>query len=530
MRRVATTGAVAGILALACIPAAAARQPAVTAPAAVAANQAARSAVALVVGSAGTGAAFYRGQGDAVYTRPYHDGTWSAQTSLGGVIVGAPAAAIAGGVTAVATRGTDDAIWVRTSSGGMWGTWQNWGGAVSSSPALAGASNGRLDVFVRGTDGALWSRTRWSNGVLAAWQRLGGALTTGPAAVAFAPGSIQVYAAGTNHQVWRVAFAAGTWSGWTSIGGATYCAPAVAHLPGSTATWVFTRGTDNALYANTGTGGVFGGWRRLGGALIDGPGAAGGPAPGIDVAVRGTDNAVWGTLYRGGTWSGMSRAWVPAPPPVPAGSLLRTDWTRIPTTSKIVALTFDAGANAAGLASIERTLRSKKVTATFTLTGNWVRSFPAEANLITAGGFDVGNHSDTHPYFTSLTDAQVAAEVRDAQHAILVANGADVRPVFRFPYGDVNSRVLADVNAIGYVPVRWTVDSLGWEGTSGGMTVQKVIDRVVGAAQPGEIVLMHIGSNPTDHTTLDASALPTIIDSLRARGYKFVTLSALVGR
>ncbi len=93
----------------------------------------------------------------------------------------------------------------------------------------------------------------------------------------------------------------------------------------------------------------------------------------------------------------------------------------------------------------------------------------------------------------------------------------------------MNSRVLGDVNGLGYVAVRWTVDSLGWEGTSGGMTVQKVIDRVLAAVQPGEIVLMHLGSNPDDNTTLDADALPAIIDGIRARGYGMVTLRALTG-
>ena len=73
------------------------------------------------------------------------------------------------------------------------------------------------------------------------------------------------------------------------------------------------------------------------------------------------------------------------------------------------------------------------------------------------------------------------------------------------------------------------MDSLGWEGTSGGQTVQTVTDRVLAAAQPGEIVLMHLGSNPDDGTTLDAAALPAIITGLRARGYSFVTLQALTG-
>jgi peptidoglycan/xylan/chitin deacetylase (PgdA/CDA1 family) len=49
------------------------------------------------------------------------------------------------------------------------------------------------------------------------------------------------------------------------------------------------------------------------------------------------------------------------------------------------------------------------------------------------------------------------------------------------------------------------------------------------AARPGEIVLMHVGSNPDDHTTYDADALPQVISGLRAEGYLFVTLDALTG-
>jgi peptidoglycan/xylan/chitin deacetylase (PgdA/CDA1 family) len=75
------------------------------------------------------------------------------------------------------------------------------------------------------------------------------------------------------------------------------------------------------------------------------------------------------------------------------------------------------------------------------------------------------------------------------------------------------------------------VDSLGWQGLNGRtlpQATQFVIDRVVAAARPGEIVLMHVGANPDDHTTLDAAALPTVISRLRAAGYRFVTLDALL--
>jgi len=75
--------------------------------------------------------------------------------------------------------------------------------------------------------------------------------------------------------------------------------------------------------------------------------------------------------------------------------------------------------------------------------------------------------------------------------------------------------------------VRWTVDSLRWKGTEGGITRQVVVQRVVAAARQGEIVLMHVGSNPDDHTTFDAQALPTVIARLRNLGYGFVTLDVL---
>jgi peptidoglycan/xylan/chitin deacetylase (PgdA/CDA1 family) len=39
---------------------------------------------------------------------------------------------------------------------------------------------------------------------------------------------------------------------------------------------------------------------------------------------------------------------------------------------------------------------------------------------------------------------------------------------------------------------------------------------------------MHTGSNPDDHSTLDADALPAIIDGLRSKGYGFVTLDMLL--
>ncbi len=217
----------------------------------------------------------------------------------------------------------------------------------------------------------------------------------------------------------------------------------------------------------------------------------------------------------------------PATPAVPRG-LLGKDVEVLPTTRPVVALTFDAGSNADGLPAILRTLAAERVTGTFFLTGDFATRHPESVRaLVAAAGHRLGNHSATHPYFTKLSDDAIRAELAGGQRRILSAGGTDPRPLFRFPYGDRNARTIATVNAAGYVAVRWTVDTLGWKGTSGGITAQTVVDRTVAGARPGEIVLMHVGSHPDDRSTLDADALPAVITQLRAKGYGFTTLEAL---
>jgi peptidoglycan/xylan/chitin deacetylase (PgdA/CDA1 family) len=195
----------------------------------------------------------------------------------------------------------------------------------------------------------------------------------------------------------------------------------------------------------------------------------------------------------------------------------------VATTQNVVALTFDAGANANAVPSILSTLESSCVPATFFLTGDWVDAFPADARRI-AVRYPVGNHSDTHPHLPALSDAAVRNEVNRAERIIQGSTKFNPRPMFRFPFGERDARTMGIVNGLRYGSIRWTVDTLGWMGTSGGQSVQTVTNRVLANLRPGEIVLMHVGSHPTDGSTLDADALPGIIAELKRRGYGFVTI------
>jgi len=199
------------------------------------------------------------------------------------------------------------------------------------------------------------------------------------------------------------------------------------------------------------------------------------------------------------------------------------DVERLATSQQVVALTFDGGGSDAGARKILDTLSAKGAPATFFFTGRFAQAYPSLAAEI-AAKYPVGNHTQTHPDLTTLARTQVVDEVRKGRSTITTVTGAETRPLFRFPFGARNSTVIQLVNEECYVAYRWTVDTLGWKGTSGGQSAQSVSSRVMSTLQPGQIVLMHIGANPDDGSTLDADALAGIIDSIRDAGYTFVTL------
>jgi peptidoglycan/xylan/chitin deacetylase (PgdA/CDA1 family) len=203
-------------------------------------------------------------------------------------------------------------------------------------------------------------------------------------------------------------------------------------------------------------------------------------------------------------------------------SLVGTEWTHLPTARKVVALTFDACGNAAGARSILAALRARRAPATFFLCGRWVRAFPKRARAI-AERYPVGNHTDTHPFLTTLSDEAVRHEVRAAAATIRTVARRDPRPLFRFPYGDRDARTIGIINSLGYGAIGWTVDTLGWQGRGAERTARSIRQRVLAALRPGAIVLMHAGA-AQDGSTLDAEALPGVIQAVRARGYELVTV------
>ena len=203
-------------------------------------------------------------------------------------------------------------------------------------------------------------------------------------------------------------------------------------------------------------------------------------------------------------------------------SLFAAEWERLPTRSKVAALTFDAGWGAEATEAILSTLAAADVPATFFLTGVFAELYP-DATREIARAHVVGNHTYSHPYLTRCSATTLREELHRAEVVIQETTGRSCRPLFRFPYGDADRRTVLLVNGLGYAAIRWSVDTLGWLGSAAAGPASSVAERVRTGLDPGGIVLMHVGATP-DGATLDADALPRVLDEAAAQGYRWVRL------
>ena len=186
-----------------------------------------------------------------------------------------------------------------------------------------------------------------------------------------------------------------------------------------------------------------------------------------------------------------------------------------------IALTFNTGAILDPWPSILETLRQKDVRCTFFLTGDTLRR-PEAPNLLrqaVAEGHELGNHSNTHRDFTQLTDEEIARELAALEEMVVDITGISTKPYFRPPSGARDHRVWQVVQENGYINIYWTYGVRDW---TADRTAEKIYASAVGGACNGAILVMHVGAWET------ADMLPAIIDELRARGYRLVTLGELL--
>ncbi|WP_207708721.1 polysaccharide deacetylase family protein [Heliobacterium mobile] len=192
-------------------------------------------------------------------------------------------------------------------------------------------------------------------------------------------------------------------------------------------------------------------------------------------------------------------------------------------TKKQTALTFDDGPDNVYTPRILDILRAKGIKATFFIVGVQARAHPNVLKRIVDEGHAIGNHSWDHPRLPSLSSAQVIEEVQSTEAEIERITGKR-SDLFRPPYGLMTARELDELKSLGYRVIDWSVDTTDWKGESD----KKILALVNKEISPGGIILQHCMAGRPGELEGTVKALPQIIDRLRAKGYQFVTVSALL--
>ncbi|HWB69407.1 MAG TPA: polysaccharide deacetylase family protein [Solirubrobacterales bacterium] len=188
--------------------------------------------------------------------------------------------------------------------------------------------------------------------------------------------------------------------------------------------------------------------------------------------------------------------------------------TNGPRDRNVVALTFDDGPSeyTPGFLGV---LHEKHVPGTFFEIGQEMSRYPQTMREILREGNEIGNHTTHHTEFPGYAEIAPTTE--------LTERITHFRPcLFRPPGGAVDSSVIAAAGEDGLLSVTWDVDPADWANPGSGAVYSRIVD----AARPGSIILMHDGGGDRSGTL---AALPSIIDTLRARGYRFATVTELLG-
>lgn len=225
------------------------------------------------------------------------------------------------------------------------------------------------------------------------------------------------------------------------------------------------------------------------------------------------------------------------------GSIDDESYTALPSSYVIqragtlphkIALTFDDGPDPEWTPQILDILKAKHVPATFFIIGENAEMSPKLVQREVAEGHDVGNHTFTHPNLGDSPPGIVSLELNATQRLFEALTGHSMR-LFRAPYfGDAEPTTADELVPIeiaqkmGYLSVGLHVDAEDWQRPG----VDAIVDNVLNAIntrnveRKGQVVLLHDGGGERSQTI---AALPRIIDSLRAQGYQFVTVSELAG-
>jgi peptidoglycan-N-acetylglucosamine deacetylase len=183
-----------------------------------------------------------------------------------------------------------------------------------------------------------------------------------------------------------------------------------------------------------------------------------------------------------------------------------------------VAMTFDDGPSATLTPKLLDLLAAHHIKATFFVIGENVAEHPEIVARAAREGHEIANHSWSHPNLGKMSGDNVRSQLQRTDDAIQNATGK--RPtLMRPPYGSITAREKRWIHdEFGYQIILWDVDPYDWKRPGAAV----VRNRILKETQPGSIVLSH------DIHPGTIEAMPSTLDALEVKGFKFVTVSELI--
>lgn len=180
---------------------------------------------------------------------------------------------------------------------------------------------------------------------------------------------------------------------------------------------------------------------------------------------------------------------------------------------KLVALTFDDGPTLGITDKVLDVLEENNVVASFFLIG---QNITEQTEYLVKRAYNMGctieNHSKTHPSMIDLTKQEIMDEVNYTTERIEQVIGEKPQ-FFRPPYINYNQTMYDLIDL-------YFISGYGCEDWETSVSAQERVDRVLQAAKPGFMILMH---DMVDNLQT-VEAIKILIPELKKQGYEFVTI------
>ena len=191
------------------------------------------------------------------------------------------------------------------------------------------------------------------------------------------------------------------------------------------------------------------------------------------------------------------------------------------TEKKLVALTFDDGPNE-NTDEILKILEEKNIKVTFYLIGEQIEENKVGATKINNAGHQIGNHSYTHSRMVFKSPQFISSEIEQT-NSLIRKIGYQGEITFRPPYGKKLFILPIYLGQKDIKTIMWDVDPL--QSLPATASSQEIANFVVENTNSGSIILVHPWYGKENSSR---EAISIIIDSLRNKGYEFVTVNDLL--